>query len=152
MRRGWAVALAAWLLLAATTVVLGHAELIAVSPAAGSVLETSPAEIRLTFSEPIASGSQLVLIDAQFVEVTGVVPERAENDTVLLAALPPLPNGVYTVEYDVLSADNHFVRGSYEFAVSVPKADAPARTPLLIVAAVLLAGGIAATVTLRRRP
>lgn len=96
---------------------LAHNELRQTNPAAGEILNQSPAEIRLTFSEPPTNG-YITLYNAQFQEIPGltVLPPE-ENGYELAAALPQLEDGTYTVQWLTLSADNHTVSGSFQFSV-----------------------------------
>jgi methionine-rich copper-binding protein CopC len=96
-----------------------HAELVAAEPATGVTLTESPAEIHLTFSENLGADSQVVLIGDNFARIAGVVVREIVFNEVFVT-VPPLEAGVYTVQYDVVSADNHPISGSYEFAVQPP--------------------------------
>jgi putative copper export protein/methionine-rich copper-binding protein CopC len=100
--------------------VLAHAQLVASSPAAGAVLAESPPEIRLIFSEPLASD----LTSLDVVDTTGTVHmDRAgeldpDDPFALVAADPALPEGVYTVRWRSLSAaDGHAAEGFFTFGV-----------------------------------
>ena len=98
-----------------------HAQLVETNPAPGSVLESSPATIELTYNEPVGPGSRLSLFDDNFYAVTGVRSNvNRENATQLIATLPPLEPGIYTVNWTAISGDGHPVSGSYRFQVSPP--------------------------------
>src|SRR4051812_26783286 len=86
---------------------LGHSELVRTSPAAGSAVAASPAQVRLEFSEGV---------EARFsgVEITGANGKRVPTGrleaqgNVLGAPLSgPLPAGKYRVNWRVLSVDGH---------------------------------------------
>ena len=94
-----------------------HARLISAEPDIGSTLDFTPTELRLTFDQPIAVQSSVRLLTTEF-QILQLDHERDRSQAnVLMAPLPELSSGVYTVEYDVLSADGDLVQGSYEFAV-----------------------------------
>lgn len=113
------------LLLALVAVILlssrasAHSELIAAEPAPGARLAESPAEIRLTFSEPVAASSQIVVMGENFQQVEGLVPQfNPEQPQVVYTPLPPLAEGVYTVQWVAASNDGHEISGSYSFSVT----------------------------------
>ena len=97
-----------------------HAGLTAAEPAAGADLGASPTSILLSFSEqPEPSLSEVRLLD-QGGSVVSTAPVAASPEDPLALELPvaQLPKGLYTVEYDVVSAvDGHSTGGSYSFGV-----------------------------------
>ncbi len=98
---------------------LAHSELVAAEPAPGAQLAESPAEIRLTFSEPVAASSQIVVMGENFQQVEGLVPQfNPEQPQVVYTPLPPLAEGVYTVQWTAASDDGHEISGSYSFSVT----------------------------------
>ncbi|MGB1250732.1 MAG: copper resistance CopC family protein [Candidatus Promineifilaceae bacterium] len=94
-----------------------HAILTSAEPAAGSTLDTTPAQITLTFSEPIGAESSITLIGENFRPIPNIPAAERPAPNILAVALPDLEAGVYTVEYDTLSIDGHTIRGAYEFAI-----------------------------------
>lgn len=113
-----------------------HASLESSSPGAFAVLEQSPTELRLRFSEaPQAGLSTLRLIDARPREVTlGPVVVDPDDSRSITASVPQLPDGLYVVVWSVASADGHRVTGSFAFSVGIATAEA-ARDLLARVAA-----------------
>lgn len=112
----WGLALLACL----TTVgsVWAHAELLSAEPPPGAQLDESPPIVRLTFNEPLDPASRLALRQRDFSPVAGVTARLApDGPNRLLAQLPTLSPGTYTVEYTVVSLDGHSVNGAYEFSV-----------------------------------
>lgn len=94
-----------------------HNELRQSIPAAGAILPASPPEIHLLFSETPA-GAFVKLFDRQFQEIPGleVLPASgAANEVVAL--VPELANGTYTVQWLTVSMDNHSVTGTFQFEV-----------------------------------
>ncbi|GIJ80941.1 copper transport protein [Micromonospora phaseoli] len=96
-----------------------HAVLLGTDPADGAVLATVPAEVTLTFNEPVTVRPGGVrLLDAAGDEVSA--DSRSVDTTVLLAVPPNLPDGTYIVTFRVISADSHPVSGGFSFAVGAP--------------------------------
>ncbi|WP_019122050.1 copper resistance protein CopC [Brevibacillus massiliensis] len=145
-----------------------HAYLISSTPANGEVMENSPALLALSFSEPLEQGLyevQLYDWNARLVELpsVGLTPGNASKVTALL---PDLPQGTYTVRWNVLSADGHPVHGVFSFFVGQPSngsvsplpAERPASEALLpylrfpVESLLLLGGGLSWLVwPIRRR-
>ncbi len=114
-------------------VVRAHAGLVSAEPLAGEEIDESPAEVRLVFSEPIGPESQIVLFGEGFQRVDGVVSAQPPDDpTLLIATVPPLADGVYTVQYDVVSADGHPISGTYTFSLEANSAEGRSIPYLLI--------------------
>lgn len=96
-----------------------HAELVSASPAPGAQLAESPAEIRLTFSEPVASSSAILLLAADFQPIEVVAQFDASRPQEIYAPLPELAPGVYTVQWTAASNDGHEIGGTYSFSVGL---------------------------------
>jgi copper transport protein len=104
-----------WLVVAGS--ILAHADLTHAEPAPGAQLVESPAEIRLTFSEPLAPDSRIVLLAEGFQPIGGIATETdPAQPEVLFAPLPALEPGAYTVQWTAASADGHAISGSYSFS------------------------------------
>ncbi len=116
------------MVLAAAGTALGHAELVQSSPAADSRLSASPAEVTLTFSEPVELVGD---DDVQVVNAKGddVVAEPASNSAqarvVVVPLTPNLPDGTYTVRYSIVSSDSHVVPGVFVFGVGAGELGPP---------------------------
>ncbi|WP_431727054.1 copper resistance protein CopC [Verrucosispora sp. TAA-831] len=96
-----------------------HAVLLGTDPADGAVLATTPAQITLTFNEPVAVRAGGVrLLDAAGAELSS--DSRSVDTTVVLTVPPELPGGTYIVTFRVISADSHPVSGGFSFAVGAP--------------------------------
>lgn len=97
-----------------------HAELLGSEPAAGVALTESPGSIRLWFTEPVAPGfTEAALFDGRGrrLDQSGARLETGHT-AMVIAALPELGPGVYTVSWRALSAvDGHIDRGVVVFAV-----------------------------------
>lgn len=100
---------------------LAHAELLSITPGSGEVLERAPAEVVLRFSEPVSlSGGSVRVLDDRAETVSEPPAVRGEVITVGLPAA--LPDGTYTVVYEVISADSHRITGASVFHVGAPSA------------------------------
>lgn len=111
----------AWCVVAIMMIVgrlYAHTELVEAVPDFGETVEGSPAEVWLKFSEPLGAVNVIRVVDSDFRQVEGVVMVATGSAETITARLPTLEAGLYTVEYDVLSADGHMVQGSYQFAVA----------------------------------
>lgn len=115
-----------------------HAVLMESVPADGATLDAPPAELRLSFNEPV-SPIRFQLLDQQGRDMADPAGTVAENETVRLALPPGLPQGLYVASYRMTSADGHPVSGSFTFGIGVtpqppaatPEPDDPARTAAL---------------------
>ena len=100
-----------------------HATLVSVDPADGARLDTSPAVVRLTFSENVSAdlGGVLVL-DSEGDQVQEGAA-RVDGRTVEVDLQPGLDDGTYVISYRVVSADGHPVRGASVFGVGAGAID-----------------------------
>jgi len=120
LRKNSFIAILAMLVLAVLpSGALAHATLIRSDPADNTVLTELPPEIRLWFSEAISpdfSSAQLLDINGQPMSGGGTRVNPAEN--LLILTPPPLPEGLYSVRWKVLSeADGHFTQGLLVFGL-----------------------------------
>jgi copper transport protein len=97
-----------------------HADLLLAVPAPNSSLDESPQEIRLTFSEPVEprfSRVDLLDSDGRLVETP---PSEVENENEIVLIPGDLSQGLYTVNWRVLSTkDGHVTQGSYALGIGV---------------------------------
>ena len=117
MRRLWVILLALGITAVFTPRVLAHAELVSASPAPGSSVPTLR-EIRLVFSEPVGANGRIDLMQdfVSAAELTTTIDPADPN--ALVTAVPPLADGVYTVQWTVTSSDGHPVSGSYSLGIN----------------------------------
>lgn len=140
-----------WALLAALLVTLGatvataspahaHDALVGSDPAAGSTVDTLPAQLTLTFSAEISDEE-----NASVVEVTDaagaalVAGTPTVHDNVLTQPLGGAASGAVSVLWKVVSSDGHSTSGEFSFTVqggaapttapTVAPTAAPAATP-----------------------
>jgi methionine-rich copper-binding protein CopC len=101
-----------------------HAELVTAVPAPGATVSGTFSELVLTFSEPVAAGSEVLLFADAFQSIAGV--SSSVSDKVITASLATsLAPGTYTVQWIAVSLDGHPVSGSYQFAIANPPPFAP---------------------------
>lgn len=95
-----------------------HTELVSSNPADGDLLTASPAAVRLVFSDPVEptlSIIRLVTADGAQLEFH---PSSEDGGRVLVARLPGLANGNYTIEWSTVSVGGHKVEGRLTFRVA----------------------------------
>lgn len=98
--------------------VLGHAILLQAEPAANSQLRSSPEQIRLTFNERLEKQLFHIKVrDQRGVMVTNQSALLSEDQRQVQLNIPTLSEGVYTVSYQVISADGHPIKGAYIFTI-----------------------------------
>lgn len=102
-----------------------HADLDSSEPAPSAVLETSPTEIFLDFSEPVSPADDAIeLFDQNGDAVSlGPVSRSADDQSIVTATVDDeLDDGLYVVAWRIVSADGHVAQGAFTFQVGV---DAP---------------------------
>ena len=133
-RRAWlAAALICAALLTRPALAWAHAHLTKASPAAASVVTTSPTVIRLWFSEaPELSLTKVVLTDSAGAVITvgNAVRDSAGALVARIPILAALPSGRYTVSWSTAAADGHPSKGHYAFTVSL--GERPSPTPNVV--------------------
>lgn len=97
---------------------LAHASLEASTPAASSVLESSPPIISLNFDENI----EVPLTSIQLFDQKGKLlplesPTAGDDGSIVQATVPTIGDGTYAVVWRVTSADGHVVAGAFSFQV-----------------------------------
>jgi copper transport protein len=110
------------LLLGTAAPASAHAALIRTDPADGSVVQTAPQRVVLTFSEGVLlSADSLRVLDPRGTNVaTGAPGHAAGKDSGSTATVPlrsGLGNGTYTVAWRAISQDSHPVAGAFTFSV-----------------------------------
>jgi copper transport protein len=105
-----------------------HATLLSSEPAKGSTVTSSPARIRLVFSEeiePSLGGIRLVGPDGRV--VTLKVAGDPHNVSALVGPVTtPLDAGSWRVEWRIVSEDGHPIDGRFTFTVATARADSTA--------------------------
>jgi copper transport protein len=92
-----------------------HAALLQMTPEADSTVQEPPSEVLLEFNESVSATSTAVRVfDPSGKELRGI--EVSGTDATVTATLPEFDtDGSYTVDWKVVSADGHPIRGAYLF-------------------------------------
>ncbi|NEY33591.1 hypothetical protein GTU99_15535 [Streptomyces sp. PRKS01-65] len=98
-----------------------HAALTGSDPRQGAVVDRAPAAVSLTFSEEVSmDGDSLRVLDPRGERVDDGAPAAVGATTYAVKLHAGLPDGTYTVTYQVVSADSHPVAGAYTFSIGAP--------------------------------
>jgi copper transport protein len=118
MRRALLVATVATLAFPAAA--FAHASLRYETPSFKQRLALSPRQVVLRFDQPVnALPKAIVVLTPNGRNLAG--PARAiPSQREIVASLPRLPKGPYTIRWQALSNDGHIVSGVYTFGVRVP--------------------------------
>ncbi|MEU6454522.1 copper resistance protein CopC [Streptomyces sp. NPDC047065] len=112
---------AACALLAGAGPAFAHAALTGSDPQQGAVVDRAPAQVSLTFSESVSvDDDSLRVLDPKGKRVDDGSPSGTGGTTYSVKLHTGLPDGTYTVTYQVVSADSHPVAGAYTFSVGAP--------------------------------
>lgn len=100
----------------------GHASFVESSPPSGGTVEASPPSVLVTFTEPVQllGPENLDVVDEEGQPVsTGGGRVTDDRRVIEVALQPDLPEGTYTVRYQVISADSHIIPSAFVFGVGV---------------------------------
>lgn len=98
-----------------------HAALTGSDPAQGVVVDKAPTQVSLTFSETVSmNDDSLRVLDPKGTRVDTGKPSDVGGATYAVQLHSGLPDGTYTVTYQVVSADSHPVAGAYTFSIGSP--------------------------------
>ena len=115
------------------TPIYAHARYDYSDPAAGTMVDAAPSIVRAWFTQELMLRSSIAVTDEagnQVDLVDGRVDPDDPDRKVMLVSLPPLPNGVYWVYYNAVSAeDGHEEGGFYSFGVGMTPPIAGTSTP-----------------------
>ncbi len=117
-----AILLLLWLLIPSAA--WAHASLIGSDPADGATLLRAPAQITLTFNEPVEPLNLRLVGSGGASPIAGIAEDGAR---LVLTPRQPLRDGAYVVSWRVISSDGHPIGGALTFFVG----DKPAPAPLL---------------------
>lgn len=93
-----------------------HSEKQSTQPADGTVLQSAPEVIMMTFDSPMRL-TMVRLVDANGTEVALQRSDGMAPVTAFKATPEPMPPGDYTVEWRGLSADGHAMQGDFSFRI-----------------------------------
>ena len=96
-----------------------HAFLDHATPAVGSAVRASPAQVKLWFTQKLEPAfSSVRVLDRSGKQVDKGDPQVDRADaTLLFVSLPQLVPGTYRVAWRVLSVDSHVTEGDFTFNV-----------------------------------
>jgi methionine-rich copper-binding protein CopC len=130
-----AIMLGVGLVLASTGNAFAHARYDRSEPPAGSMVDGQPFVLKTYFTQELTSKSTIQVVDANGQQVDmadGRVDLDDPDRKLMVVSLPALPEGVYTVQWGSVSAeDGDSETGTFAFGVGVvpPSADQPAVQP-----------------------
>jgi copper transport protein len=108
-------------LLAGAAPASAHAALTGSDPKQGSVVDKAPAQVSLTFSEKVAmNDGSLRVLDPKGKRVDTGKATNLSGTTYGVKLRSGLPDGTFTVTYQVVSADSHPVSGAFTFSIGAP--------------------------------
>ncbi|MEU9285827.1 copper resistance protein CopC [Streptomyces sp. NPDC048275] len=98
-----------------------HAALTGSDPQQGAVVEQAPTQVSLTFSEQVAlSDGSLRVLDPKGKRVDTGKATNLSGTTYGVKLHSGLPDGTFTVTYQVVSVDSHPVSGAFTFSIGAP--------------------------------
>ena len=163
MRRAFFVAIVAALLIPGAA--FAHASVIHVSPAFRQRLAQSPREVMVRFDQSVTALPRSIVVLTRDGKNVALPAHAVPAQRAIVARLPVLPRGPYTVRWEAMSNDGHVVSGVYTFGVRVTAplvtdavgAQGPTRTEHLVrwayfLALALLVGGIGFRLLVVRGP
>jgi methionine-rich copper-binding protein CopC len=101
-------------------VAFAHALLVKAVPAVGGRVASSPAEIRITYSEAVEarfSGIELKGANGDAIATGPASIDPKDRATLVVPVKAALPPGSYKVNWHVVSVDTHKTQGSFTFEV-----------------------------------
>jgi len=163
MRR--ALLLVALAALALPASAFAHASLKKETPAYGQELAVSPRQIVLQFDQTVQALPKSIQVLTPDGKNLAGSPRAVTSQRELVASLPRLPTGPYTIRWQAISNDGHIVSGVYTFGVRVKAppvtsavgAQGPTHTEdivrwLYFVALALVVGGLGFRLLIVRGP
>ena len=163
MRRAFLVSIVA--ALALPIAAFAHASVIHVSPAFRQRLAQSPREVMVRFDQSVTALPRSIVVLTRDGKNVALLAHAVPAQRAIVARLPVLPRGPYTVRWAAMSNDGHVVSGVYTFGVRVVAplvtdavgAQGPTRTEHLVrwayfLALALLVGGIGFRLLVVRGP
>ena len=160
-----ALLVVAFVALVAPASAFAHASLEKESPSFKQRLEVAPRQVVLQFDQSVDALPKAIQVFTLKGKNIAGTPRAIPGQREIVASLPRLPKGPYTVRWQALSNDGHIVSGVYTFGVRVPAppvtdavgAQGPTRTEdivrwLYFVGLALAVGGIGFRLLIVRGP
>ncbi len=99
--------------------IFAHAKLEKSSPRKNEILNQTPKAVELFFSAPIQASkiNSIIVKDENGKRVNKSSLTFSEDGKKLVAILNDLENGIYKVNWRVISKDDHTIKGEYSFSV-----------------------------------
>jgi len=99
-----------------------HAQLESISPSNGEIVSAPPAEVVLTFNEPVSlTGGDARVFHDEATLVSSAPVQSGVTITIPLSA--DLADGTYTIAFEVVSTDSHRISGASVFHVGAASSD-----------------------------
>ena len=119
MTKGVRCVLASLLTMVATFEAGAHAFLDHATPAVGSAIHGSPAQVRLWFTQKLEPAFSTVRVEDRAGRRVDKQDKRVDpaNPTLLQVSLPQLAPGKYRVVWRALSVDTHVSEGDFTFDI-----------------------------------
>jgi methionine-rich copper-binding protein CopC len=106
-----------WPLLAAAILLPLHLKLDRSDPSAGATLDAPPAAVRLWFSQAVELPVTKVTVTNAAKETIAVRALERATDGAVVAPLPTIGAGRYSVSWRTMAKDGHVVKGDFSFTV-----------------------------------
>lgn len=101
-----------------THTVWGHAFVVEQSPLPNSQHETSPSEVKIRFNSEVKENFSLKVLNETNQKVNSHSPNISEDQMEISIQLPTLEDGIYKIEYYIISSnDGHAIKGDYQILV-----------------------------------
>ncbi|MBP6994942.1 MAG: copper resistance protein CopC [Phycicoccus sp.] len=115
---------ALWALTASSIPASAHSELQSSDPSNGAELEAVPAQVTLTFGAAVIGEFSQVRVTRDGAALDVAEPVSADN--VVTISMPSgAESGLYTVAYQIVSADSHPIAGEISFTVRIAATATP---------------------------
>jgi copper transport protein len=109
------------MLLAGAGPASAHAALTGSDPQQGVVVAKAPTQVTLSFSEKVSTNdNSLRVLNPKGKRVDVGKPTNTSGTNYAVQVRSGLPDGTYTVAWQVVSADSHPVAGAFTFSVGAP--------------------------------
>jgi methionine-rich copper-binding protein CopC len=98
----------------------GHSQLVSANPRPGSVLNSSPASVKLQFNEDLinlSASSNLITIQDSRGRAIETSATLVQGSLVSVSLPKKLRVGRYSVRWRVVSADGHPIAGRFSFTI-----------------------------------